>query len=57
MTLQLGIVGLGRMGRFHAAAIVGVEEVEVVALAEPSPEPVPVDRLDDLLWPDASLPA
>ena len=26
------------MGRFHAAAIVGVEEVEVVALAEPSPE-------------------
>ena len=36
--LQLGIVGLGRMGRFHAAAIVGVEEVEVVALAEPSPE-------------------
>ena len=36
--LQLGIVGLGRMGRFHAAAIGGVEEVEVVALAEPSPE-------------------
>ena len=26
------------MGRFHAAAIAGVEEVEVVALAEPSPE-------------------
>ena len=38
MTLQLGIVGLGRMGRFHAAAIAGVEEVEVVALAEPSPD-------------------
>jgi len=26
------------MGRFHAAAIAGVEEVEVVALAEPSPD-------------------
>jgi predicted dehydrogenase len=36
--LQLGIVGLGRMGRFHASALVGVEEVEVVALAEPSPD-------------------
>ena len=36
--LQLGIVGLGRMGRFHAAAIAGVGEVEVVALAEPSPD-------------------
>jgi len=26
------------MGRFHASALVGVEEVEVVALAEPSPD-------------------
>lgn len=36
--VQLGIVGLGRMGRFHAAAIAEVEEVVVVALAEPSPD-------------------
>ena len=36
--LRLGIIGLGRMGRFHAAALAGVEEVEVVALAEPSPD-------------------
>jgi predicted dehydrogenase len=31
----MGIVGLGRMGRFHAAALAGVTEVELVALVEP----------------------
>ena len=34
--LRIGIIGLGRMGRFHAAALAGVTEVDVVALAEPS---------------------
>lgn len=36
--LRLGIIGLGRMGRFHAAALADVDAVEVVALAEPSPD-------------------
>ena len=36
--LRLAIVGLGRMGRFHAAALSGVADVDVVALAEPSPD-------------------
>jgi scyllo-inositol 2-dehydrogenase (NAD+) len=31
----MGIVGLGRMGRFHAAALAGVQEVDLVALVEP----------------------
>ena len=31
----MGIVGLGRMGRFHAAALAGVREVDLVALVEP----------------------
>jgi predicted dehydrogenase len=31
----MGIVGLGRMGRFHAASLAGVTEVELVALVEP----------------------
>jgi predicted dehydrogenase len=31
----MGIVGLGRMGRFHAAALAGLSEVELVALIEP----------------------
>jgi predicted dehydrogenase len=34
--LRIAIVGLGRMGRFHAAALAGVKEVEVAALVEPS---------------------
>src|SRR5262245_12660967 len=33
--LRLALVGLGRMGRFHAEALQGVEEVEVVAIADP----------------------
>ena len=31
----MAIIGLGRMGRFHAAALATVDEVEVVALVEP----------------------
>ena len=31
----MGIVGLGRMGRFHAAALAGIPEVDLVALIEP----------------------
>jgi predicted dehydrogenase len=33
--LPLAIIGLGRMGRFHAAALAAVDEVEVMALVEP----------------------
>jgi predicted dehydrogenase len=34
--LQIAIAGLGRMGRFHAAALAGSPAVEVVAVAEPA---------------------
>ena len=34
--VRLAVLGLGRMGRFHLDALAGVEEIEVVALAEPS---------------------
>jgi scyllo-inositol 2-dehydrogenase (NAD+) len=34
--LPIAIVGLGRMGRFHAQALVGTDEVDVVALVEPA---------------------
>jgi scyllo-inositol 2-dehydrogenase (NAD+) len=47
----LAIVGLGRMGRFHAAALAGVDEVEVVALVEPSPDALA--RVSSL-FPDAT---
>jgi predicted dehydrogenase len=35
--LPVVLVGLGRMGRFHLAALDDVDEVDVVALAEPDP--------------------
>ena len=35
--LPVVLVGLGRMGRFHLAALGDVDEVDVVALAEPDP--------------------
>jgi predicted dehydrogenase len=34
--LRLALVGLGRMGRFHLAALQGVDGLEVAVLAEPS---------------------
>jgi predicted dehydrogenase len=34
--LRTAILGLGRMGRYHLAALDGVAEIAVVALAEPS---------------------
>jgi predicted dehydrogenase len=34
--VRTAVVGLGRMGRFHLAALGGVEEIDVVALAEPA---------------------
>lgn len=34
--VRIGIVGLGRMGRFHLAALTATDAVEVVAVAEPS---------------------
>ncbi len=34
--VRIGIVGLGRMGRFHLASLDGSNAVEVVAVAEPS---------------------
>jgi predicted dehydrogenase len=36
--VRIALLGLGRMGRFHAAAIAGLTEVEVVALADPAPD-------------------
>ena len=36
--LPIALIGLGRMGRFHLSALDGVTEVDVVALAEPSPD-------------------
>jgi myo-inositol 2-dehydrogenase/D-chiro-inositol 1-dehydrogenase len=35
--LRLALIGLGRMGRFHLGALAGVEQIDVVALAEPFP--------------------
>ena len=35
--LKVALIGLGRMGRVHAAAIVKSNSVEVVAVADPSP--------------------
>ena len=35
--LRTALVGLGRMGRTHLAALAAVDEIDVVALAEPSP--------------------
>ena len=35
--LPVVLVGLGRMGRFHLAALGHVDEVDVIALAEPDP--------------------
>ena len=35
-SLRLALVGLGRMGRFHLEALAAVEEVDVVAVVEPS---------------------
>lgn len=34
--VQLALVGLGRMGTVHAKALVGLEEIKVVAVADPS---------------------
>ena len=34
--VRVAVIGLGRMGRFHLAALSGVTEIDVVALAEPS---------------------
>ena len=34
--VQLALVGLGRMGTVHAKALVGLEEINVVAVADPS---------------------
>jgi myo-inositol 2-dehydrogenase / D-chiro-inositol 1-dehydrogenase len=36
--LPIALIGLGRMGRIHLAALDGVTDVDVVALAEPSVE-------------------
>jgi len=40
--LQLAIAGLGRMGRFHAAAVASSPAVDVIAVAEPSTDSIAV---------------
>lgn len=40
--LRLAVLGLGRMGRFHLAALAGVDSVDVVALGEPAPDALAV---------------
>ena len=35
--VRTAVIGLGRMGRFHLAALDDVGEIDVVALAEPLP--------------------
>jgi len=57
--VRVAIVGAGRMGAFHARALSGVAEVDVVALADPDPHtasladelgiPVTVGSVDDLI--------
>jgi myo-inositol 2-dehydrogenase/D-chiro-inositol 1-dehydrogenase len=54
MVLRIGLVGAGRMGRTHLAAINGSEEVTVAGVVEPYPSPalpgVPVfATLEELL--------
>ncbi|NBS00117.1 MAG: gfo/Idh/MocA family oxidoreductase, partial [Actinobacteria bacterium] len=36
--LRVALIGLGRMGRVHAAALAKSKTVEVVAVADPSPQ-------------------
>lgn len=36
--VQLALVGLGRMGSVHARALAELQEIEVVAIADPNPE-------------------
>lgn len=38
MALRLAIVGLGRMGGFHAGALAGARALDVVALVDPRPD-------------------
>jgi predicted dehydrogenase len=36
--VQLALVGLGRMGTVHERALAGLDEINVVAVADPSPD-------------------
>ena len=42
--VRVAVIGLGRMGRFHLAALSGVTEIDVVALAEPSADSMAAAR-------------
>ena len=50
--VQLALVGLGRMGTVHAKALAGLEEINVVAVADPS---VDARAAAALLFPAARL--
>jgi UDP-N-acetylglucosamine 3-dehydrogenase len=38
-TLRAGLIGLGAMGRHHARVLAGLEDVELVAIADPDGDP------------------
>ena len=50
--VQLALVGLGRMGSVHARALVGLDSIEVVAVADPSAD---ARAAAALLFPTARL--
>ena len=50
--LKVALIGLGRMGRVHADALVKSKTVEVVAVADPSPNAIDFAKT---LFPGAAL--
>ena len=50
--LKVALIGLGRMGRVHAAALVKSSNIEVVAVADPSPQSIDFAKT---LFPGAAM--
>lgn len=50
---RLGLIGAGRMGRTHLAALESSDAVRVVAIADPSPAASALARPDRVVFPDA----